>query len=207
MELSQALLKLAQQQKEAGTGTGIEVTRAQVQLANDRQRLIVAENDRRARDAGTAAHHGAEAGRCRWSSPTSCRTRPVDVATLEASLDEARKERAELKAQQQREEAARLTYGSVKAERLPSVAAFGDYGNDRTSRSTARGRRATYGVSLKVPIFDGFRREARRAESTSQYQQEQIRTRDLEQQMELEVRLALESLRSAKAQVRRRATG
>jgi outer membrane protein TolC len=46
-ELSQALLSSAQSQKDAGTGTGIEVTRAQVQLANDRQRLTVAENDRR----------------------------------------------------------------------------------------------------------------------------------------------------------------
>ncbi len=47
VDLSNALLKLAQQQKEAGTGTGLDVVRAQVQLANDRQRLVVAENDRR----------------------------------------------------------------------------------------------------------------------------------------------------------------
>ena len=33
-------MKLANSQKSAGTGTGIEVTRAQVQLANDRQRLV-----------------------------------------------------------------------------------------------------------------------------------------------------------------------
>src|SRR5712692_7380348 len=45
VELSEALLKLAQSQKEAGTGTGIEITRAQVQLANDRQLLLVAENE------------------------------------------------------------------------------------------------------------------------------------------------------------------
>ena len=52
-----------------------------------------------------------------------------------------------------------------------------------------------------MPIFDGGRRDARRAESLSQYRQEQIRTRDLEQQVELDVRLALDSLRSAKAEV------
>src|SRR5262249_14760959 len=34
VELSQALEKLAQNQMAAGTGTGIEITRAQVQLAN-----------------------------------------------------------------------------------------------------------------------------------------------------------------------------
>src|SRR5204862_171429 len=47
VDLSQALQRLSQSQKDAGTGTGIEVTRAQVQLANDNQRLAVAENNRR----------------------------------------------------------------------------------------------------------------------------------------------------------------
>ena len=59
----------------------------------------------------------------------------------------------------------------------------------------------TMGVSLKVPIFDGLRREARISESTSEYRQQQIRTRDLDQQIELQVRTALESLRSAAAEV------
>jgi outer membrane protein len=57
------------------------------------------------------------------------------------------------------------------------------------------------GVSLRVPVFDGGRREARRGESFSQYRQEQIRTHDLGQQIELQVRVALESLRSAAAEV------
>ena len=51
-----------------------------------------------------------------------------------------------------------------------------------------------YGFSLRVPLFDGGRRDARRAESLSQYRQEQTRTRDLEQQVELDVRLALDSI-------------
>ena len=45
--LSQAVLNQAENQKGAGTGTGIEITRARVQLANDQQRLLVAENARR----------------------------------------------------------------------------------------------------------------------------------------------------------------
>ena len=47
---------------------------------------------------------------------------------------------------------------------------------------------------MKVPMFDGGRRDARRAESLSQYRQEQTRTRDMEQQVELDVRLALRQL-------------
>ena len=53
-----------------------------------------------------------------------------------------------------------------------------------------------------MPIFDGGRRDARRAEAASQYRQERIRTNDLNEQIELDVRLALDSLRSAEEQVK-----
>jgi outer membrane protein TolC len=57
-------------------------------------------------------------------------------------------------------------------------------------------------VTLRVPVFDGGRRDARRAESASEYRQERIRTTDLRDQIELDVRVALDSLRSADAQVK-----
>jgi outer membrane protein TolC len=42
---SETLLKLAQDKHDAGTATGVDVLRAQVQLANDRQALLAAENE------------------------------------------------------------------------------------------------------------------------------------------------------------------
>ena len=41
---SNALFKLAKDKHDAGTATGVDVLRAQVQLANDRQALLIAEN-------------------------------------------------------------------------------------------------------------------------------------------------------------------
>jgi outer membrane protein TolC len=41
---SSTLLKLAKDKHDAGTATGVDVLRAQVQLANDRQALLIAEN-------------------------------------------------------------------------------------------------------------------------------------------------------------------
>ena len=41
---SNTLLKLAQDKHDAGTATGVDVLRAQVQLANDKQALLVAQN-------------------------------------------------------------------------------------------------------------------------------------------------------------------
>lgn len=199
VELSVALERLANSQKTAGTGTGIEVTRAQVQLANDRQRLIVAQKDRRRAVMELLRAMGLNLD-ANVEFTDKLAFVPVEVAALEASLDKARKERSELQAQHQREQAARLNLGSVAAERLPSVAAFGDYGSTGLQIDSARPTRQ-YGIEVKVPVFDGFRREARRAESASQYRQEKVRLRDLEQQVELEVREALDSLRSAQAEL------
>jgi outer membrane protein TolC len=52
-----------------------------------------------------------------------------------------------------------------------------------------------------VPVFDGGKRDARRAESLSQYRQEQTHTRDIQDQVDLDVRLAFDSVRSAGVEV------
>lgn len=199
VELSDALLQLANRQKTAGTGIGIEVTRAQVQLANDRQQLIVSENDRRRAVLQLMRAMGLNLD-ARIEFTDRLEYKAVDVGSMEAALEKARNERAELKAQARREEVARLNYGSVKAERLPSISAFGNYGSTGSEIIGAVPTR-DYGISLKVPIFDGGRKDARRAESLSELRQEQIRTRDIKQQVDLDVRLALDSVRSAASQV------
>jgi outer membrane protein len=199
VDLSDALLKLSNRQKTAGTGLAMEVTRAQVQLANDRQNLIVAQNDRRKAVLQLLRAIGLNLdGRIEFTDKLAYK--PVDVGPMEAALDKARKERAELKAQAKREEIAKLNYGSVKAERLPSVSAFGNYGSIGPEIIGALPTHAV-GITLKVPVFDGGRREARRAESLSQLRQEEIRSRDVKQQVELDVRLALDSVHSAASQV------
>lgn len=199
VDLSDALLKLSNRQKTAGTGLAIEITRAQVQLANDRQNLIVAENDRRKAVLQLLRAMGLNLD-ARIEFTDKLAYQPVDVGPMEVAIEKARKERAELKAQAKREEIAKLNYGSVKAERLPSLSAFGNYG---TIGPEIVGALPTHsvGVTLKVPVFDGGRRDARRAESLSQLRQEEIRTRDVKQQVELDVRLALDSIKSAASQV------
>jgi outer membrane protein len=199
VDLSKALERLAHSQKNAGAGTGIEVTRAQVQLANDQQRLIVAENDRRRAVLELLRAMGVSL-EAKLEFTDKLAYKKVNVAELEGSLSTAREARSDLKAQQRREETAKLNYGSVAAERLPSVQAFGNYGAIGLQIDSAQPTRE-YGVALKLPLFDGMRRDARRNESYAQYLQERVRTHDLLQQIELDVRLALDSLRSAEAQV------
>jgi outer membrane protein len=198
--LSEAVQKQAENQKAAGTGTGIEITRARVQLANDRQRLLVAENARR-----SAGLQLLRAMNLRLDTEIVLTDRleyvPVDAVTLEEARTKALQQRPDLGAQQEREAGARLSASATKLERVPSVAAFGDYGSNGTGFSNALPTR-TYGVAVRIPIFDGGRKDARRAESASQYRAEKIRTGDLKQQIELDVRLALDALHSADEQVK-----
>lgn len=200
VELSEALLRLAQSQKNAGTGTGIEITRAQVQLANDRQLALVAGND-----VDTSHLQLLKVIGLRLDNPVELTgkleyipTEPMDAGQ---ALATAHDHRAELKAQQKREDNARLNYSATKLERVPSVSAFANYGDLGSGITNALPTR-TVGVSLRVPIFDGGRRDARRAESASQYREEKIRLLDLRDQVELEVRTSLDGLRSADAQVK-----
>ena len=199
MALSEALQKQAENLKAAGTGTGIEITRARVQLANDRQRLLVAENAQRAARLQLLRAMGMRLDTDLLLTDKLAYT-PVDAVTLEAARAQAIQERPDYKAQQERESNARLSYSATKMERLPSVSAFGDYGASGTGFDSSLPTR-TVGVSVRIPIFDGGRRDARRAESASQYRAEKVKTGDLKEQIELDVRLALDSLRSAEDEV------
>lgn len=197
--LAEAHVRLAESQKTAGTGTGVEVTRAQVQLAYERQRALAAENDRT-----KARLQLLRALDLRLSTEIELTDRlsyhalaPVE---LEQALAEALRQRPDWKAQQDRERAALTNYNATKLERLPSVAAFADYGPVGPEVGELRPTRSV-GLVVRVPVFDGGRRDARRQESASQWRAEQIRSRELREQIELEVRLALDSLRSAELEV------
>ncbi len=200
MELSQAVERLASNRRNAGVGTAIEVTRAQVQLANDRQRLLVAENQRRQAQLQLLRAMGVSLDNEVELTDQLTYT-PSEEMNLKKAAETALAARADLKAQQTRERTARLNYSAVKFERLPSVASFADYGSIGTGMGSALPTR-TYGVALRVPLFDGGRRDARREESASQLRQEEIRTADLKDQIDLEIRLALDSLNSADEQVK-----
>jgi outer membrane protein TolC len=199
VKLSEAVLQQAANQKEAGTGTGIEITRAKVQLANDRQRRLEAETARRAAYLRLLRAMGARLDTDLHLADKLAYT-PTGAVTLQQAQTEAFQTRPDYQAQQERERTARYSASATSMERLPSVAAFGDYGSSGSGLESTLPTR-TYGISVRVPVFDGGRRDARREESASQYRAEQVRTNDLKEQISLDVRLALDELNSAQDQV------
>ena len=199
VRLAEAILKQAETLSTAGTGTGIEVTRARVLLANETQRLLVAENDQsRARQELLRAM-GMRLDIAVELTDTLTYV-PAELPAFEDAKAEALRSRSDFKAQLERQEQARLTSSAAKFERAPSVKAFADYGSLGTGISSAIPTRSV-GISVQIPLFDGGRRQARTAESESQYRQEKVRLNDLRDQIDLQVRLALDALRSTDQEV------
>lgn len=199
VDLAEALVRLAQNQKEIGTGTGIDVIRARVQLASERQRLLVAQNDLRQSGLQLLRSMGVRLD-TRVELEDRLSYKPLDNETIDRLVAGASQSRADLKAQVEREEAARIDYGATQAERLPSLTAFADYGAIGTSLDSMVPTRG-FGASVRLPLFDGGQRAARRDEAQALYRQERTRTADLREQIDLETRLALDFLRSAEEQV------
>ena len=200
LELAERLLALARSQKEAGTGTGLDVVRAEVQVASEKQQLIAAKEARETSRLNLLRAMNVPLDlTVELTDPLNYV--PADIPEPAKALEIARANRPDLKAQSTREHSAKLSYDSAAYERLPSVGAFGDYGDIGVSPGTLRPTR-TVGVNVKIPIFDGGRRDAVRAEASSQLRSEAIRSRDLGKQAELEVRTAIEALRSAEEQAR-----
>ena len=198
VELAQTLEKLAETQKLAGTGTGIEVTRAQVQLANEKQRLLVIQNDRERSILQLLRVIGLPL-ETKIELTDKLIYRQTEPVTAAQALSTAGELRADWKAQTRRAGVSKLSFEATKYERLPSIAGYADYGTIGLEVGNTNPTR-TFAVTMKLPIFDGGRRDARRGEALSSLRVEEIKAADFQKQVELEIRIAMESLQSAEGQ-------
>jgi outer membrane protein TolC len=200
--LAEAVLKQSESQKEAGTGTGLDITRSKVQLSDAQQRLLVAKNQRTKSYLQLLRAMGMDQA-TELELTDKLSYQQVDAMSVDQARAEALKTRVDYKAELEREKAARQNASAVKYERLPYMVAFADYGTTGADGSVVSLLPTTdYGFAVRVPIFDGGRRDIRRAEAASQFRQERTRANDLREQIELDIRSALDSLHSAEEQVK-----
>lgn len=199
--LATELLGIARAQLQAGTGVALDVTRAQSQLASTRASLI---GSRTARDHAHLDLLRALAlpvGTGVILADSLSNTIGADVVPDEQTLvAEALHNRPDIVAEEQRVRAAQQGLSAIKAERLPTLGLVADDGvigkNGAKMLNTY-----TWGLQVTLPIFDGFKREARVQEQQSVVKEAQIRQRDLEQQAQADVRGALLDLAGAREQL------
>ena len=199
IELSQQLLKLARDRRTVGVATGLDVTRQEVQLENNKQRLLVSQNEQESARLNLIRALGI-AFDVRLTLTDELKFVPPVTQRVEEALVIAREQRLELRAQETRQRLATLSLSSVTSERIPSLSLNGDYGWIGLKPDEAVTTRSI-GLTLSIPIFDGGQREGRISENRSRVRQESIRMKDVSDQVTLEVRNALLTLESSTQQV------
>ncbi|MFL5529603.1 MAG: TolC family protein [Gemmatimonadaceae bacterium] len=199
--LATELLRIAESQLRAGTGVGLDVTRARAQLAATRASFIASRNTRDHAHLdllrSLALPVGTEVVLADSLSPATTGETLPDEGTL---VTQALRNRPDLVAEEERIRAAKQGVSAIKAERLPSLGLVADDG--AIGKNGARLLNTyTWGLQVSVPIFDGFRREARIQQQQSVVKEAEIRRRDLEQQAQVDVRSALLDISNAREQL------
>ena len=199
--LAEDLLRVAREQLTAGVGVALDVTRAQSQLAAIRAQLIAVRNDRgRARFELLRALALPLDTRLTLTDSLSALRLDDAVPAEDAAIARALRDRADLRSIDAQLTAVDRQVSAVRAERLPTVAAFGDYGAIGKNGGSMLGT-YNWGVQLSLPLFDGFRREGRVEEQTALHREIDVRRKDLREQASVEVRTALLDLASAREAV------
>ena len=198
--LAAELVALARAQRDAGVSAGIDVTRAQTQLAAATGALVVARNQEQRAKIDLGRVLGLDPAIPLEPSDTLTAALPRAEVPAEraaaVALGVAR--RADLAAEIARGAAARQMAAAIRAERLPRLDVAADYGANGPSFGDAIATRQI-AVQVTVPLLDGFRREGRLAENDALARGAETRARDLRQQIAADVDAALLDVGSAAA--------
>lgn len=199
VKLNNELLRLAVERKYAGMATSLDITRAEVQLENEKQRLLVSRNEFDRAKLTLIRAMGLSFD-LNLVLTDELKLREMPMQTVEEALQVATENRVELKAQKKRERLAELSLSSATMERVPSLTGSGDVGMIGNQIPDAL---TTDNVQLllSIPIFDGGQREGRISEGRSLVRQETLRSKDIRYQVALEVRDALLTIESTQQQV------
>jgi outer membrane protein len=199
VELAQALYDQAADLQKEGVGTGIDTLRANVELQNEKQRLIEAENDRDASLYGLSKLLNLDPRQAieLADSLSFFETPQPDVNT---SIDQALSGREEWKAIEAREKAAKLDKQATQDERLPSLRFDGNWAYFGIS-STDGIPTYQYTGSVNMPLWTSGRIKAEVTKSDLELQKLEQQKDDLRNQIALDVKTSLLNLQSARNEV------
>jgi outer membrane protein len=199
VELAQALYDQAADLLKNGVGTGIDTLRSNVQLQNEKQRLIVARTQLETALFGLARLLNVDARqRVELADVVSFFDTPeVNVdQTLERAY-QARPELRQILSQQQR---AQLELRAATDARLPKVSVTGFWGEQGLNGSTAIPV-YSYQANLDVPLFTGGRIQAERTRAELAIRQLKQQEQEVRNRIVLDVQTSIAQLGSARNEV------
>jgi len=199
VDLAQALYNQSADLQKNGVGTGIDTLRANVQLQNEKQRLIVAQTQLETSLYGLARLLNVDPRqKIELADQVSFFSTPE--VSPDQTLERAYATRPELRqvlAQEQRAQLDQRTAGDARLPKLSLNGAWIEQGLTPGSIIPVY----QYQASLDFPLFTGGRIQAERAKAGLAIRQLQQQEQELRNSIALEVNTALAQLQSARNQV------
>jgi outer membrane protein len=199
VDLAQALYDQAADLQKQGVGTGIDTLRANVELQNEKQRLIEAQAQRETNIFGLSRLLNLDP-RQQVDLADSLSFFETPQPEMDESIQQGLAARPEWKSLEEQIKSANYEKKASSESRLPSAHFSGNYTQLGTS-PTAVIPTYTYSGTVSMPIFTGGRIHAEIARANLEIQRIEQQQDDLRNQIALEVKTALINLGSARNEV------
>lgn len=199
VDLAQALYDQASDMEKHGAATGVDVLRANVELQNEKQLLIIAQTNQRIALYGLAKLLNVDPQQKITLSDQGAffETPKVNMDQTLADAYQSRPEMKQLLAQQQ---ALKDQKAADRDSRLPALEFDGNYEQQGTSSSTIIPT-YVYEAGISLPLFTGGRIHAQIARDDLELKKIIENLQDERNQIALEVQTAAAQLESARNQV------
>ncbi len=199
VDLAQALYDQAADLQQNGVGTGIDTLRANVELQNEKQRLIEADNDRESSLFGLSKLLNLDP-RQKIELADSLSFFETPQPAVDESIDQALENRPEWKVLAAQEKAAHYDKQSAQYRRVPTLAFDGYW--DYLGTSINNGIPTyKYEAAFNVPLITSGRIKAQVTTANLELQKLDQQREDLRNQIALDVKTSLLNLQSARSEV------
>ena len=193
---AQTLFQKTSDQHASGVVASIDVLRSQVELQNQRQRLIAAENQLAIDKLTLARVIGLPNGQ-EFQLMDSVPYAPLAEMTLDQALQQAYATRPDYLSAKEQVRSGELAQQAAGAENYPTLSLYTDFGDAGSPNFGTSHGVFTFQASLMVPIFQGTRVRADKLETNSALRQRQAELEDLRGKIDDQVRTAFLNLNSS----------
>jgi outer membrane protein TolC len=197
---AQAIFQQASDRFTSGLSAKIDMTRSQVELQTQQQRLTAEQAEYAKQKIGLARLIGLSSGQDLILTDAMPYA-PLENITLEQAIALASQNRSDLKAAEAQVRAAELSRKAASAERYPTIDLSANYGVIGINPATSHGTFSVTG-QLKFPIWAGGRINGDIEQADAMLERRRAEYEDLRAHVEADVRTAYLDLNAAADQVR-----
>lgn len=199
LETARSSYDEATNMRKAGMVAGIDVLRAQVEVAARQQQVLAFSNEFAKEKLDLARVVGLAPGQ-QFELADKVPYAPAPFVDLNQALEHAYAQRADYQSAQARVRSAKAARDAALAEAYPSLRFDGNYGDIGKNFGNSHGT-FTAAASLDIPLFQGGKVRADVLREDALLQQRQADLEDLKGNIDAEVRKALLDVQSAADQV------